>query len=132
MIAAMSVNGIETFMTVEGGVKAKDFRRFVTRHLRPCLQKGDIVCWDNIAMHKSALVREVVEEAGASILPIPRYSPDLNPIEAAWAKVKRLIRKAWPNTVSSLRRAMAAGLRSVSPNDACGWFRYCGYGLLYF
>jgi len=129
MIGALTLEGIATYMTVDGGVKGKAFQRFVKQRLVPRLQPGDVVCLDNVNMHKSKVVREAIEATGASLLFLPRYSPDLNPIEAAWAKVKHFIRKAMPATVSELKAAMRRALRSVSASDARGWIKYCGYSL---
>ncbi len=129
MIGALTLDGIATYMTVDGGVKGKAFQRFVKQRLVPRLQPGDIVCLDNVNMHKSKVVREAIEATGASLLFLPRYSPDLNPIEAAWAKVKHFIRKAMPATVSELKAVMRRALRRVSASDARGWIKYCGYSL---
>lgn len=130
MIGALTVHGMATYMTVDGGVKGKAFQRFVKQRLVPRLRQGDIVCWDNINMHKSRKVRELVEAAGATVLFLPRYSPDLNPIEAAWAKAKAIIRKAMPKTVPALKKVMRHAMRRISSSDARGWIRYCGYSLL--
>ena len=129
MIGALTLDGIATYMTVDGGVKGKTFQRFVKQRLVPRLRPGDLVCWDNINMHKSKVVRAVIEETGASVVFLPRYSPDLNPIEAAWAKIKTIVRKAMPTTVADLKAAMRYAFRRVSVSDARGWVRYCGYSL---
>lgn len=125
----MTQDGITASMTVDGGVKTKDFLRFVERRLVPTLKSGDIVCWDNINMHKNAHVVSAVEAAGATILRLPRYSPDLNPIEAAWSKAKHLIRQRMPNDVKELKSAIRRALRRIRPSDAIGWIQYCGYEL---
>lgn len=129
MIGALTLKGIATYMTVDGGVKGKVFQRFVKQRLVPQLRSGDLVFWDNINMHKSKAVREAVEATGALVVCLPRYSPDLNPIEAAWAKVKNFIRKAMPTTVQELKAAMRRALRKISASDAHGWITYCGYTL---
>jgi len=129
IIAALRIDGITARMTVDGGVKTNDFLRFVHRHLVPSLRPGDVVVWDNINMHKNAKVIAAIEEAGASVLRLPRYSPDLNPIEAAWAKLKAIIRRAAPQTVTELKAAIRVALRRVRARDAIGWLRYCGYAL---
>lgn len=129
MIGALTLDGIEALMTVDGGVKTQDFILFVVRRLVPILRPGDIVCWDNINMHKNPVVVDAIEMAGASILRLPRYSPDMNPIEAAWAKAKRWIRKLAPTTVPELKSAMRRALRRIRGSDAAGWIRYCGYSL---
>lgn len=129
MIGALTIDGIEALMTVDGGVKTRDFVLFVTRRLVPALRPGDVVVWDNINMHKNALVVAAIRNAGASILRLPRYSPDLNPIEAAWAKAKHWIRKLAPTTVADLKSAMRRALHRIRASDAVGWMRYCGYSL---
>lgn len=129
MIAALTVDGISALMTINGGVKTKDFLRFVEQRLVPTLRPGDIVCWDNINMHKNAGVIAAVENAGAVIIRLPRYSPDLNPIEAAWAKVKALVRRAMPKDVTELKAAIRRALHRVRGSDALGWLMYCGYAL---
>ena len=82
---------------------------------------------DNLNAHKNKKVRELIQAAGASILFLPPYSPDFNPIEAAWAKVKHLVRKYHARSVAMLRQAIYRAWRNVSANDVNGWFRYCGY-----
>ncbi len=129
MIAALTINGVSALMTVRGGVKAQDFDRFVFDKLIPTLRPGDLVLWDNLNLHKRADFREAIEAAGASVVQLPRYSPDLNPIEPAWEKVKAWIRKRYPQTVTQLRDLMRRGLRRIRASDARGWFNYCGYGL---
>ncbi|NRA33425.1 MAG: IS630 family transposase [Polyangiaceae bacterium] len=131
MIAALNADGISALMTVDGGVKIKDFRRFVEQRLAPTLRPGDIVCWDNINMHKNAGVFAAVENAGASSLRLPRYSPDLNPIEATWSKVKALVRHAMPKNVRDLKAAIRRTLHRVRDSDALGWIQYCGFSLPY-
>lgn len=129
MVAALTLKGISALMTVDGGVKTLDFARFVTQRLVPTLRPGDIICWDNINMHKNAHVVNAVESAGATILKRPRYSPDLNAIEAAWAKAKHWIRKLAPSTVPELKDAMRRALHRIRGSDAAGWIKYCGYSL---
>lgn len=129
MIAAITLEGVTATMTVRGGVKGRDFKRFVFKKLIPSLYAGDIVLWDNLNVHKNADVREGIEQVGATVVQLPRYSPDLNPIEPAWGKVKDWIRKMRPGGVAELRDLMRRGLRRIRSSDALGWFNYCGYGL---
>ncbi len=128
-IGALRFDGISAMMTTDGGVKTKDFLRFVEQRLVPTLRVGDIVCWDNINMHKNAKVIAAIENAGASVIFLPRYSPDMNPIEAAWAKAKAIIRRSAPTCVRGLKVAIRRALRRIRPTDAAGWFKYCGFGL---
>lgn len=129
IIGAMSIDGIVAKATVRGGVGTQQFRRFIEKHLVPILKPGHIVCMDNLAAHKSKAVRELIEATGATILFFPAYSPDLNPIEAAWAKVKHLVRKHCATAVPRLRQAIYKALRKITSSDIEGYFRYAGYGL---
>lgn len=127
IIGAISLDGLIARSTVRGGVGSREFRRFVEQRLVPVLRPGQIVCMDNLNAHKNKRVRELIEAAGASVLFLPPYSPDFNPIEAAWAKVKHLVRKYAATSVATLRQAIYRACRHISPSDAEGWFRYCGY-----
>lgn len=126
----MSVDGIIACATVNGGVKSPDFLRFVVEELAPVLRRGDIVCWDNINMHLNRAVKAAVLETGASILRLPRYSPDLNPIESAWAKIKAKVRRRFPETRRQLAAALQKACGLIRASDAQGWFRLCGFRLL--
>lgn len=127
IIGAIGFDGPIARATMRGGVGSREFRRFIERQLIPHLRPGHIVCMDNLNAHKNAKVRQLIEGTGASILFLPPYSPDLNPIEAAWAKVKHLIRKRAARTVEQLRRTIYAAWKRISASDVRGWFRYCGY-----
>ena len=127
IIGAMSIDGLIARATVKGGVGSREFRRFVARHLVPMLRPGHIVCMDNLNAHQNKRVRQLIEAAGATIVDLPPYSPDFNPIEAAWAKLKHLVRKYAAGSVTKLRQAIYRACRHISPWDAMGWFRYCGY-----
>jgi len=129
MIAALRLEGICAKMTVRGGVKGKDFRRFVLQRLVPALRPGDVIAWDNLALHKNRELHAAIAAAGATVMMLPKYSPDLNPIEAGWAKVKRWMRRVVTEDVRSLRTAMRRGLDRIRPSDAAGWFTYCGFSL---
>lgn len=127
IIGAISLQGALAYATTRGGVGSRDFRNFVQKRLLPKLRPGDIVCLDNLNAHKNKTVRKLIEGVGATLLFLPPYSPDLNPIEAAWAKLKHLVRKRAPQTVGALRSAMRAAWANLSNSDIDGWFRYCGY-----
>lgn len=129
MIGAIRLDGISALQTVKGGVKKAAFLRFVTQRLVPTLRPGDVVIWDNLNLHKNKEVIAAIKGARATVLFLPKYSPDLNPIEAAWAKVKHILRRICPSTVTELRDAMRRALRAIRPKDAAGWFEYCGYSL---
>ena len=126
LIGAISTRGLVASMTVEGGMKSKDFIRFLKR-LGPRLRKGQRVCMDNLQAHKSETVKKLIRSFGAEPFYLPTYSPDLNPIEAAWSKIKHFARKEAAPSLPLLRKAIRNAFRSISSADAQGFFRYCGY-----
>lgn len=129
IIGAIGFDGPLTKATVRGGVGSKQFTRFVEKQLVPVLKPGHIVCLDNLNAHKNKRAKRLIEATGARILFLPPYSPDFNPIEAAWAKLKHYVRKVAPGTVQELRQAMYNAWNRLSVDDIRGWFRYCGYRL---
>ena len=100
---------------------------FVTTQLVPLLKRGDVVIWDNLQAHKSPQVIEAIEKAGASVALLPPYSPDLNPIEPLWSKVKTLLHGAAAQTKKELLKALKAALDTLCPEDIQHWFEHCGY-----
>lgn len=108
-------------------VKGWIFRGFVKEHLVPHLECGDVVVWDNARIHRVEGIRAMIEAAGAKLLPLPRYSPDLSPIEPAWSKIKHVVRRLRPQETDGLADAVTAGVASVHPSDVAGWFAHCGY-----
>ena len=129
MIAAMTVRGVLTAVTVDAATDGQIFLHFVTEALVPNLRPGDVVVLDNLQAHKVKGVREAVAAAGATLLYLPPYSPDLSPIEPMWSKVKQGLRSAAARTVDALQEAVTAALRSITPSDCEGFFRHCGYTL---
>lgn len=127
VIGAMGLGGVEAAMTIESSTDADVFQAYVDRVLAPALAPGDVVVMDNLSSHKVPGVRRSIEAAGAELWFLPPYSPDLNPIEKAWAKVKQLLRAAAARTQESLEVAIAAALAAVTASDAAGFFRSCGY-----
>ena len=126
-IAAMAVGGVVTSCTFDEAVDTEMFVAFVERFLVPRLRPGQVVVLDNLSAHKSPRVDRLVESAGARVLRLPPYSPDLNPIEMAIAKVKRLLRKPGRRSVDELIEAIGRGVLSITPDDAGGFIRHCGY-----
>ena len=114
-------------MYVSGATDAEVFRLYIHEVLLPVLWPGAVVVVDNLSAHKAAGVEEAIESAGARLLYLPPYSPDLNPIEQAWSKLKSFLRKSAARTYQSLGRAIAQGLELISPEDALGFFTHCGY-----
>jgi transposase len=129
MIAAWSLRGVEAVRTIEGATDAEVCRAYVEHVLCPTLVPGDIVVLDNVRAHKVAGIQERREAHGARLIYLPPYSPDLSPIEPCWAKLKTLLRAAPARTREALDAAMAHVLAAVTPSDARGWFRHCGYAL---
>ena len=127
MIGALRVNGVGACMTLEGALDGLAFRAYVEQVLGPTLKAGDCVVVDNLSSHRVSGVREAIEERGACLKALPPYSPDLNPIEKMWSKVKQILRTAKARTRPSLDEAIATALKSVTPDDAQNWFRASGY-----
>jgi transposase len=127
LLAALSWRGVRAAMTVESPTDGDVFRAYVEQVLGPRLQPGDVVVLDNLAAHKVAGVRALIEERGAQLLYLPPYSPDFNPIEPAWSKVKELLRAAKARTLPLLDDAITAALAAITADNAAGWFRHCGY-----
>ncbi len=128
LLASMSVEGIGPSLAITGTVDAPVFEAYLERVLLPELGTGRILVMDNLSAHKTKKVRELVEEAGCELLYLPPYSPDLNPIEEAFSKIKGVLRKAEARTRESLVEAMGPAISSVTHEDARGFFEHCGYG----
>jgi len=114
-------------MAVEGATTARVFETYVERLLAPALRPGQVVVMDNLGAHRPRRVRELIEERGCELLYLPPYSPDLNPIEEAFAKVKHLLRKIAARTKDALIGVMGRALGAVSAQDVQGYFTHCGY-----
>jgi transposase len=117
-------------MAIEGATDAEVFRAYVGQVLCPKLRPGDVVIMDNLSPHKSEPTLSLIVQAGAQILFLPAYSPDLNPIEKMWSKVKACLRSAEARTYASLMEAIASALASITPKDAMSWFASCGYSFI--
>jgi transposase len=127
MICAVRSTGPFAPAIVGGATDADVFRAYVAEALVPELRAGDVVILDNLQPHKAAGVREMIEAAGARLLYLPPYSPDYNPIENMWSKVKGHLRSAAARTFEALQRAVWSALDQVTPQDCLGFFRGCGY-----
>ena len=128
LLSSMSVEGMGPSLAITGAVDAQVFEAYLERVLLPELYPGRIVVMDNLSAHKTEKVRELFEEAGCELLYLPPYSPDLNPIEEAFSKIKGILRKAEARTREVLVEALGPALSSVSEEDARGFFEHCGYG----
>jgi transposase len=129
ILGAMSLRGTVATMTIEEATDADIFLACVEHVLCPALRPGDVVVMDNLSSHKVEGVREWIESAGAEVLYLPPYSPDLNPIEKAWAKLKQLLRSAKARTQEALDQTIAEALKLISADNAQAWFRLCQTGL---
>jgi transposase len=129
LIAALGLAGVTCSTVVDGAVNADTFEAFVEQVLAPLLRPGDVVVMDNLSSHKRRRARELIEQAGASLEFLPPYSPDFNPIEMVFAKIKQLLRSLACRTREALWNVMQSVLDQVTPSDAANCFRHCGYSL---
>lgn len=130
MISAIRLDGSTAAMAIEGATDTEVFRAYVEKVLCPVLRAGDIVVMDNLSPHKNEVTLSLIEGAGASVLFLPPYSPDLNPIEKMWSKVKQSLRSAEARTREELLEAIDRALQTVTAKDAMGWFASCGYSFI--
>jgi len=128
VIAALDQKGMRCSMTLDGPVNRDAFEAFVQKVLCPSIKAGDIVVMDNLSSHKGNRVKELIELAGATVLYLPPYSPDLNPIEPAFSKFKQLVRSAGHRVMDILWGDLQRMLDQINTSDAEGFFSHCGYG----
>lgn len=126
-VAGLRLEGLVAPLVLDGPMNAVVFEAYVEQFLAPTLSPGDIVVMDNLASHKRPKVRELIGAAGARLLFLPPYSPDFNPIEMLFAKLKALLRKAAERTVEGLWRAIGQCLGSFSPRECANYFEAAGY-----
>jgi transposase len=127
LLASITVDGIGPCLAVEGSTTREVFEAYLEWVLAPQLRPGQVVVMDNLSAHKGSRVRELVKERGCELLYLPPYSPDFNPIEQAFSKVKGLLRRAEARTREALIEAMATALSAVSCRNVRGFFENCGY-----
>lgn len=127
LLAGLRLDGIDAPMVIEGAVNTAVFEAFVEHVLLPTLQPGDMVIVDNLAAHKSKKVEALLAQKGCQIVFLPAYSPDLSPIENAFAKIKQSLRVAQAHTVDALIEAIAQALQSITPFDPIGFFTNAGF-----
>ena len=130
LIGAMRMDGSITCMAIEGATDTEVFRAYVKEVLCPTLRPGDRVVMDNLAPHKSQPTLELIRQAGAEVLFLPAYSPDFNPIEPMWSKVKNALRRMEARTNQTLQEAIGRALAEVTAQDALNWFAHCGYDFI--
>jgi transposase len=127
LIASMSLYGMGEAMCIRGATDAKAFEVYVEHFLAPTLSKEQVVVLDGLGAHRPQRIRELIEERGAELVFVPSYSPDLNPIEEAFSKIKNILRKLAARTHEALLEAIGEALSKVTPGDAAGWVAHCGY-----
>jgi transposase len=127
MMAALAMSGVSAEWVIDGALDGDAFEIYVKQVLGPTLVAGDIVVMDNLSVHKMGWVKEAIEACGAVLVYLPPYSPDCNPIEKCWSKIKSALRAAKARTVDELMNALKEALLSISESDARSWFAHCGY-----
>jgi transposase len=127
VLGALTCDGLLATMTIEAATDGDVFLAYVEQVLRPKLRPGQVVVMDNLAAHKVAGVRETIEAAGARLVYLPPYSPDFNPIEPCWGKIKQCLRALKARTLETLEQAITQALASITPDNALAWFQHCGY-----
>jgi len=130
IIGAMRLNGSTACMAIEGATDAQVFEAYVRQVLCPTLRPGDRVVMDNLSPHKSPESLSLIAQAGAQVMFLPAYSPDFNPIEQMWSKVKNTLRSLEARTQPSLMAALGQALAGITRQDAINWFAHCGYSFI--
>lgn len=127
LVGALTVNGLEAVMSLDGALNAASFAVYLEQVLGPTLVPGDVVVLDNLPVHKMAGMAQLVEARGARLLFLPPYSPDFAPIEQAWSKLKTALRTATARSRDALERALDQAVAWITSQDAQNWFDHCGY-----
>jgi transposase len=130
LVASMSAEGMGPSLAVEGATTREVFEAYLEHLLVPALRPGQVVVMDNLSSHKGSHVRQLIEARGCKLLYLPPYSPDLNPIEEAFSKVKALLRSSAARTREALVEAMGAALNAITARDVRGFFAHRGYHIL--
>jgi transposase len=127
ILGALTTKGVQASMTIEAATDTSIFLAFIKQILAPTLRPGQVVFMDNLPAHKHPQVRSLLRARNCRLVYLPPYSPDLNPIEPAWSKLKAFLRAVRARLQPALERAVASGLRTITAQNAKGWFRHCGY-----
>ena len=127
IVAALTLEGVGPLMRFDGAMTTARFEGYVRHILAPTLRTGQVVIADNLQAHLSPAVRAAIEQRGARFLPLPAYSPDFNPIEEAFSKVKQSLRRAEARTDDALRAATWDAFATITTANIAGWFTHCGY-----
>ena len=126
-IGALDLRGFRTGLSVPGAIDGETMVVFIEELLASTLKRGDLVFMDNCPIHKMEKIEDIIEACGAGVLFLPSYSPDLNPIEHGWSKVKTRLRRLKPRTLEAVLAALVDAFATVTTQDIHGWFRHCGY-----
>jgi len=129
MIGAVALDGFRGFLTIDSGTTSEVFNAFVKKQLVPNLRRGDVVVMDNLSSHKNPIARKQIEDAGAEVLFLPPYSPEFNPIEKVWGKLKDIIRRLPTNTRELFDNAVAEAMKLISSENIRKWTAFAGYKL---
>jgi transposase len=129
LLAALTLEGVLASMRIEGPANTEVFLTFLDQVLCPALSPGRVVVMDQLNVHKAAAVRERIEACGCRLEFLPAYSPDFNPIEETFSKLKTYLRRQKARTRERLGQAIDAGLQRLTAQDARGWFRHCGFAV---
>ena len=126
----MRLDGSTACMAVDGATDTEVFRAYVQEVLCPTLRAGDVVIMDNLSPHKSSQTLQLIQQVGAQVLFLPAYSPDVNPIEKMWSKLKEFLRCREARSLPTLIQAIALALERITPRDAINWFALFGYSFI--
>lgn len=127
VIGALSMDGLIATMSLPGSVNTEVFSTYIEQVLAPQLWVGAYVVMDNLSVHKASRIREIINKAGAELIFLPPYSPDLSPIELCWSKLKQCLRSAKARTTEAINQALSEIVNQhISDDDAVGWFEHCG------
>jgi transposase len=129
LVAALRIDSLTAPYTIDGALDGPSFLAYVEQVLVPTLRKGDIVFMDNLRTHKIAGIREAIEAVGVELRYLPAYSPDLNPIELAFSKLKAALRKGAARTVDALLKLIGKLVKSFAPEECANYFRHAGYAI---
>lgn len=127
MIGAISINKVEAALYGKWATNGEIFYTFVEQSLLPQLKPKHIVIMDNVKFHLQLRIKEIIESVGAKIIFLPPYSPDFNPIENMWSKVKNTLRRLAPRTARTFKKSIRIAFEEITKSDLIGWFKYCGY-----
>ena len=127
IVSCIGLRGVVAPRICAKGMNGETFLAYVTVDLVPELRMGDVLVMDNCSVHEEDRIRPVIEAAGAHLIFLPKYSPDLNPIENAWSKIKAILRDLAPRTLDQYLDAICKAFEAVTGQDIAGWFKHCGY-----